>query len=537
MYLTKKYQSLLIFIFVFSFFTFISQTQIQEFYRKSAQEFKVGKYDDALITNINALRLAEKMRDCNQIAFAYLQVGKMHYYNKDRRQALHYFFKSKTLADSCVIDTIQHIVNHNIGAMYVELRIVDSALIFLNKAKDLLEFTTKYADISKVNAVIADLHLYKTTDYAEAERYILEAEKYALRSNNKTWIAFAKMKRGILYERLKKYKEALVVLNSALQLYNDVGAIEGKLYAMRVIVDIMVATNDPNSRATITKYISVKDSVYRAEGANKIAEYKTIYETEKKDTENKLLQQDNLLKQSKIDERNKTIIVLVAGILLIIFIIIWRINAINLKKKQQELEAAQAIQKEKERISRDLHDNVGGQLSYVLYSLDGINTDDEIKRAETITNINQSVRNVISNLRETIWAINDEAISMNDFSDKLKVYVRSMFRNTETKISFTENVQNNRHLNSLVGLNLYRICQEIINNAFKHSNATELIVNITSDTNVIIEIVDNGIGFDLEAGSKDGLGLANIKSRANEVGISLELESKFNKGVKYKLLV
>ncbi|MBK6983470.1 MAG: hypothetical protein IPH32_01340 [Bacteroidetes bacterium] len=326
-------------------------------------------------------------------------------------------------------------------------------------------------------------------------------------------------------------------LNSALQLYNQIGAIEGRLYAMWIIMDVMVATNNPNSRSTISKYISIKDSIYRAEGANKIAEYKTIYETEKKETENRLLQQDNLLKQSKIDQRNKTIIVLVIGILLIVFIIIWRINIINLKKKQKELEATQAIQKEKERISRDLHDNVGGQLSYVLYSLDGINTDDKSKRTEITGNVNESVRNVISNLRETIWAINDEVISINDFSDKLKVYVRSMFRNTETKIFFTENVQIDTQLNSLVGLNLYRICQEIINNAFKHSKATELIVNITSEDKVIVEIIDNGVGFDLEVVSKDGFGLANIKSRANEVGITLELESKRNDGVKYKLLV
>ena len=92
-------------------------------------------------------------------------------------------------------------------------------------------------------------------------------------------------------------------------------------------------------------------------------------------------------------------------------------------------------------------------------------------------------------------------------------------------------------LNSLVGLNLYRICQEIINNAFKHSKATELIVNIKSENDVTIEIMDNGVGFDLDAVSKDGFGLANIKSRASEVGISLELESKLQSGVKYKLVV
>lgn len=111
----------------------ISQTKISDLYTKSYKQFKIGKYDDALITNISALKLAEKSKNCDQIAFAYLQVGKMQYYNKDRRQALFYFFKSKSLADSCKIDSIQHIVNHNIGAMYVELRINDSALFFFTQ--------------------------------------------------------------------------------------------------------------------------------------------------------------------------------------------------------------------------------------------------------------------------------------------------------------------------------------------------------------------------------------------------------------------
>lgn len=533
-----KYYNIIILIIFFSWSCQLKcQSQISDLYKKSFEQFKIGKYDDALITNINALKLAEKSNNCDQIAFAYLQVGKMHYYNKDRRQALHYFFKSKILADSCVIDTIQHIVNHNIGAMYVELRIVDSALIFLNKAKDLLEFTTKYADISKVNAVIADLHLYKTTDYAEAERYILEAEKYALRSNNKTWIAFAKMKRGILYERLKKYEEALVVLNSALQLYNEIGAIEGKLYAMRVIVDIMVATNDPNSRATIAKYISVKDSVYRAEGANKIAEYKTIYETEKKEQENKLLLQENNLKQLQLETRNRTIIILVFAIVLIFVIVVWRINVSNLKKKELELQTTKKLQFEKERISRDLHDNVGGQLSYVLYSLDDINSDDKQKRIELSKNINESVRTVISNLRETIWAINDENITISNLSDKLKVYTRQMFKNTETKVIINETITNDIVLNSLVGLNLFRICQEIINNAFKYAKSSELNILVISNEKITIQISDNGIGFNVSEISEETYGLKNIKERALESYINVICNSKIGEGTHYQLIV
>lgn len=299
----------------------------------------------------------------------------------------------------------------------------------------------------------------------------------------------------------------------------------------------MSLTGHPETNTYITKYILLKDSVFGAESAAKIAQYQTLYETDKKITENKLLQQKNELSKSEIEAKNKTIIGLLIGVLLIVITIFWRVSVINLKKKNRELEAAQAIQKEKERISRDLHDNVGGQLSYVLYSLDGINEKDTKKRSELTTNINESIRNVISSLRETIWAINDESVNLNDFSDKLKVYVRSIFKNTETKIVFNEQITNNIQLNSLVGLNLYRICQEIINNAFKHAKASELKVDIIANDKTTVIISDNGVGFDLEKQTDDGFGLSNIKSRAQETGIKLDLKTELNKGVVYTLVV
>lgn len=515
----------------------IGQQKFDSLYKKSNEQFKIGKYDDALITNINALKLAEKTKNCNQIAFAYLQVGKMHYYNKERRQALSYFFKSKKLADSCHVDTILHIVNHNIGAMYVELRIIDSALIFLHKSPNLLEFTDKYSDLSKVNAVIADLYLYnKKPNYNEAEKYILEAERYAEKSQNKTWIAFALMKRGLLYERLRQHNLALEAFSSALKLYNENGAIEGRLYAMRNILDIKIQTNSVDLRDYTGKYLEVKDSVYRAEGANKIAEHRTIYQTEKKEQENKLLQQENSLKQAQLQTRNRTIILLVFTIVLITVIIVWRINANRLKKKQLELESSQKIQREKERISRDLHDNVGGQLSYILYSLDDIKSEDPQKREELSKNINESVKNVIQNLRETIWAINDESLTINDLSDKLKVYSRSMFKNSNTKIVFSENIASDVSLNSLKGLNLYRICQEIINNAFKYSHASELRITINSNEKTSIIISDNGIGFDLNEQSV-GFGLKNINNRAQEIGATVTIDASINNGATYIIVV
>lgn len=205
----------------------------------------------------------------------------------------------------------------------------------------------------------------------------------------------------------------------------------------------------------------------------------------------------------------------------------------NLKK----IKALQAVQQEKERIARDLHDNVGGQLSYVLYTLEG-KSSEELKTYENLNNTIQiTIKNIISNLRETIWAINDESIAVDNFSDKLKVYVRNMFRYTSTQILYTESITSNTSISSTTALNLFRICQEIVNNTFKHANSKTIKIHIDSTDKLIITISDDGIGFDSKLNNDSGFGLNNIRARANDINASIELFSDIGKGVFYKIIV
>lgn len=176
--------------------------------------------------------------------------------------------------------------------------------------------------------------------------------------------------------------------------------------------------------------------------------------------------------------------------------------------------------------------------SYIIYSLDGINDEEKEKRLEITESINHSVRNVINSLRETIWAISDTNINIQDFSDKLKVFSRNLFKYSETHIDYTENISAKRELNALLGLNLYRICQEILNNAFKYANAhTIQIIVACEEDKILIIIKDNGIGFDCAQENGDCYGLQNIKKRAEEFNIEITLETAINKGVKYTLIV
>ena len=514
-----------------------SQKSVNELYSKADIEFKKGNYAEVVDYNIRALKLIEKGNNPGATAFGIINVGRSYYFLHQRRVALSWFFKAREIIYKNKIDTLKYKVAYNIGVMYSELAVPDSSLIYYEEAKLALQQNPNYVDLTKLYAVIADLHLNVLHNYETAKKHIVQAEKYAEKINDPKWKAFVCIKYSLYYKFQKDYVMAEKYARRGLELYSKSGEVEGRMYALRVLGLALALGKNPESVAVYEKLLILKDSVFKAEAANKMANYKTLYETEKKVHENKLLMEKNKLNQTEIDAKNKTILGLIIGVLLIIITVFWRISVLNLKKKNRELEAAQAVQKEKERISRDLHDNVGGQLSYVLYSLDGINETNKQKRAELTTNINESVRNVINNLRETIWAINDESITIQDFSDKLKVYARTMFRNTETQVMFDEKIESNLNLNSAAGLNLYRICQEIINNAFKHSKATELKIKISVDQNIEIRISDNGIGFDQKNQSTDGFGLSNIKSRAEEIGVSLNLKTESGQGVSYTLIV
>lgn len=527
----------ILFIYLITASYAFCQSDPVRLYKISAKQFKEGKYIEALNTNINALKLAEKTNDCSVIGYGHMKVGNMYYYLKNRRIALQSYSSALRYLESCHTDTLIHKVYNNMGGVYTELQITDSALFYLNKSLTILRKTKRYTELSRINAVIADLHINTTLDLEKAELFINNAEYYARLSGDSAQKTFAKIKRGDLYSKKKLYNEALKFYKEALDEYSHAGYTEGRLHMLKSIAERSSLAGKKDAAEYYSRLLVLKDSVFKEETAAKIAEYETLYKTEKKENENKALQQENILKQAEINSRNKTIIGLLIGVLLVIILLLWRISVMNLKKKKQELEAAKAIQKEKERISRDLHDNVGGQLSYVLYSLDGITEENKQKREELGRNINESIRSVISNLRETIWAINDEFISVNDISDKLKVYAKNLFRNSKITVTFKDHVKENVRLVPMTGLNIFRISQEVLNNSFKYSEASELkIILEQRDKSLEMVISDNGKGFD-SSGSEKGFGLQNIKKRAAESGIDVRMKSEPGKGTTYTLLV
>ncbi|MCD2423897.1 histidine kinase [Niabella pedocola] len=469
----------------------------------------------------------------------------------------------------------------NIGWVYMELYQFDRAITELNTAKSLAETNTgemlpvyipkiynNLASCYGAKGQMDSAYLYTNKGIAAA----LKINDYATAANGLNIL-------GTAFMEEKKYREALEKLLQAkslrqkvgnpffivsdmatlASLYNAMGNTTAGIQTSKEALDIAKARNIDaklpmlylslangyeaagnyrDAAGTYKRLSILKDTLFEKANSEAIATMRVQYETEKKEHENKLLKNENALKAALISNKNRTIYILVALALFVAALLFGWVMRVRLRKKEGELKAVADLQKEKERIARDLHDNVGGQLSYIIYSLDGVHEESREKRAEITANINQSVRSVIGSLRETIWAISDASIRLQDFSDKLKLYVRNLFNRNQVKIVFNENIRSQKELNALLGLNLYRICQEILTNAFKYSGADEIRIGIRSDAEALmISIEDNGTGFDVSQPNTESYGLQNIRKRAGEFGIELTLETAVGAGTRYNLVV
>lgn len=230
---------------------------------------------------------------------------------------------------------------------------------------------------------------------------------------------------------------------------------------------------------------------------------------------------------------------ILVGLLLIISIFYFILHQEKLKSDRL-LKAQQELEQERLRIARDLHDHVGAQLSYLISNLDWmishpnkLNPEEERKKLENLT---EAGRQAILTLRQTIWAINNKSLTVEDFADKFKTFALKMLEIKENiHIKFSENFEINNSLNPSITLHLFRICQEALSNILKHSNAKNIVVEFISSKEKLIyfSITDDGKGFNtMHDYSNEHYGLANMKARAKECGADLNIESSESTGTK-----
>lgn len=212
-----------------------------------------------------------------------------------------------------------------------------------------------------------------------------------------------------------------------------------------------------------------------------------------------------------------------AGILAFFFSIRWYVRA-RQKKQLRELLLQQQLQQERERISRDLHDNIGAYTSALIAGINAMKNGSE-RRPEDINELSDYAASIMTYLRETIWVLHHEKLSLTAFADRFKAYAARIIRNYPgITLSFSEELLHDRTLSPQVSLNMFRLLQEALQNACKHAAATAIEVGWKSDGHISIFVKDNGRGIG-EAELAGGYGWQNMKQRADEIGFGFSCVS------------
>jgi two-component system NarL family sensor kinase len=387
---------------------------------------------------------------------------------------------------------------------------------------------------------MGNCYLYnEPPDYPKALEYFIKTLHIDSAFGNKKQMSDSYSNLGDVFLTQGKFSEAIPYLQRSLSLAEESGFAEGKLRALKMLSRAYRNSNRPDDAYTILQAaMAVKDSLVNSSSEARIAELQTVYETEKK-------QQQINLQQEQLSKKNFILggIILLSLLSALLGISAWlryrlkqRARLQNEIMKQQELASKSVIkaeENERQRIARDLHDGIGQMMSAAKMNLSAFEADMQFASKEQQSSLGKAIglvdesckeiRSVSHNMMPNALLKNNLGIAIQDFIDKLEK------KTLETHL-YTEGLE--ERLDSDLETVLYRIIQECVNNVIKHANATSLDITVIKDKEEIsATIEDNGKGFDTAVHSTfEGIGLKNIQTRVKYLKGTVDIESTPGRG-------
>lgn len=534
----------------------IAKKEIQDIIRYSnntALAFsKTGNNNKAIGIYFKALKSAEEQKDSTHIGMLLNNIGNIYEDMNQYQKALDFYIRSLHIKRNTgsYISLIN--AHYNIGNLQLEIsKISNDSILLLTARKNydtVIEISNKkdYGNGKLMGLEGLGKIALEKNKLLESKKYFDEILKITSVKENIPFKNLAHLTLGHIEIKNKKFKQAKKHLQKVQGFIQKSGSIAQK----KELYSNLSLLNYHNKKYEIAyKYLikqtELENRLTSDELKNKISFYEVKYETEKKEKE--ILQQKELLLASelKIKKRNLSVI-LISSALLIIIIISYALfkkqqykrmqlqKEFHLKEALEKIKTQNKLQEQRLRISRDLHDNIGSQLTFIISSVDNLkyvskNINDTLK--DKLSSISNFTSDTIFQLRDTIWAMNKSEITFEDLHTRILSFVEKA-KTATNNIAFNVdyNITSDISFTSIVGINIFRVIQEAINNTIKYAEATEIHIKMYEKKNSIqFSIVDNGKGFDL---TKDSLGngLSNMEKRIKDVKGKIKINSQKDKG-------
>lgn len=542
-------------------------------YRRKTEDNLALKY------HLMALRTAEEIQDSRIIAYASNSIGIIYTYQKNYDEALEYFNRALALAEAQDNQTGMAINLNCIAWVYEEQENYDSAIAFYEQS---LEVNERSGNLEGMAICYNDLgKLYRSMgQYNRSLEYYQKSHEIHESTGDHLHLARNMINLGQVYADLGEYQQSLSELYSALDMASELGS---KRLLMNCYEQLAITheelENFESSVYYLKNYAAYRDSIYNEESSRQIAEFKTLFDTEKKESENIVLAAEKSALDAQIKKQRAAVFAISAFLLLFtaisIYLFVIRRKLLQYQDKIYH-QNEQLIENEKKLnemiatkdkffkiIAHDLRNHFNGLLGYSDL-LAQTHKDLDIEERENMINdladISKNTFSLLENL--LVWSRSQtEALP---FSPKKFRLARLIDTNLQTLHSHAKSkglqLISNVNKDIMVYADkemLDTVLRNLVINAIKFSTkGKEVSIDATREGDrVRISVTDQGIGmsrdkleilFDItqktstlgtgrEKGT--GLGLALCKEFIDKHGGEIHVESEEGKGSVFSVVL
>ncbi len=517
-----------------------------------------------------ALKLSEELAEIRLNAGAQLGLGKIDIKQKKYAESISHLTTS--FDGYTQVDDIKGIFMYynQMAEISMQQGETEKALDWMNTVIEKEEELNRFKEIAIESYTrLGDIHI-DLAHYEEAISFFKKSLTKSLATNSRKKIKENYYGLSLCYEKLDKSTESLAYYKKYTQLKDSLYSIDKikEISQIQTKYDtekkeqrieflqkekkyqsiLLNSQNDKLKRMQLEKDLEAGQRkldiiklqmIRRKNKINQLHMRDSLQIAEQEIQSNQLEIQKSMLQREAL-LRNIAIGSSILALLIAFFIIMYYRQRLTTQKliAKKEIEAITAAskgrEKERERIAKELHDGIGGNLAAIKLDLNRITATSDFDLQHVINNIDGTYNEV----RALSHHLIPSNVLRNSFEELINNYL--------LEVSKTSNFEIHNDFYPPAGFNevsdqlkieLYRITQELINNIIKHSEATRVDLQFTIlDDQIKLLIEDNGIGFDAEKTSK-GIGLRNITSRAKSMGGTIFIDTMLQRGTIIEIAV
>jgi len=397
----------------------------------------------------------------------------------------------------------------------------------------------------------------RMNDYKKAKEMYTKSYEVALTTGNHMDIGDALYKMGLMSYYSEDFQKSEKELFQAMEIARSINSkiLERNVYDVLYSLEESQG-NYKKAYEYLNNYIDIEYEVFSENDQRQANFLKAKFDAEKREFTILKLEAEKEIQQLKLNKQGWLILGLISILLFTVTLIVAVLKRFRYRQslaekqkqiqqqkiseleKERQLVAAKSVlqgeERERSRIATDLHDGLGGLLSGVKLNLSNMKEKSylESDQVKAFGHVISLLDSSIVELKRIAHNMVPETLHNYGLKTAIQDYCLDFSQSGARGVTFSF-YGNDKRLSSELELSLYRIAQELVSNAVKYADATQIDIQLfVEERRIALQVFDNGCGFDVKDVEKNGKGsgLKNIRNRVESFDGRFEIYSKTSEG-------